>query len=163
MGLRSPHSILKLFFIAGVTLLLFHVPLSYTVIATADQQPGTGNKVTYPWEVSPSSQNFINANNGYEINTCFAHVSSNATQNDLLSQAITHMCDFQLLYYLGDCQKSNNTWTYCVMPALQKYIEYRNISSYPIPQMGYCFVYPQICQYVENNSMWDEERTQLFQ
>ncbi len=138
----SAYLIHKLFFIAGVTLLLSHVPLSYTVIATPE--------------------NFINANNGYEINTCFAHVSSNATQNDLLSQAITHMCDFQLLYYLGDCQKSNNTWMYCVMPNLQKYIEYRNISSYPIPQMGYCFVYPQICQYIENNSMWDEERTQFI-
>ncbi len=120
------------------------------------------NEVTYPWEVSPSSQNFINANNVCEINTCFAHVSSNATQNDLLSQAITYMCDFQLHVYLGDCQKSNNTWMYCVMPNLQKYIEYRNISSYPIPQMGYCFVYPQICQYLENNSMWDEERTQFI-
>ena len=68
----------KLFFIAGVTLLLSHIPFSYTVIATPE--------------------NFINANNGYKINTCFAHVDSNATQNDLLSQAITHMCDFQFLF-----------------------------------------------------------------
>ena len=150
LGFISQHSIYKQFLIAVVIFLLSHIPLSFTVIATT------------PDEFSPSSQNFINANNGYEINTCFAHISSNATQNDLLSQAITHMCDFQRLYYLGDCQKSNNAWMYCVMPNLQKYIEYRNISSYPIPQMGYCYVYPQICQYINNNSMWDEERTQFI-
>jgi hypothetical protein len=144
--LLSKYLNLRLFFIAGVTPLISPIPLPYTVIATTHEQPGIGNEFTYPWEVSPSSQIFINANNGFEINTCFAHVSSNVAQNDLLGQAITHMCDFQLLFYLGDCQKSNNTWMYCVMPNLQKYIEYRNISSYPIPQIGYCFVYPQICQ-----------------
>ena len=110
LGFISQHSIYKQFLIAVVIFLLSHIPLSFTVIATT------------PDEFSPSSQNFINANNGYEINTCFAHISSNATQNDLLSQAITHMCDFQRLYYLGDCQKSNNAWMYCVMPNLQKYI-----------------------------------------
>lgn len=147
---------------AGFTFLLSHVPLSYSVIATTYQQPGTGKEASYPSEYPFETQLFTNANNGYEIMTCFAHATSNATQSDLLSQAITHMCDFQLLYHLGNCQKINNAWMYCHTPDLQKYIEYRNTSRYPIPQSGYCFVYPQICQYIDNNSLWDEERTKFI-
>ena len=117
----TKYSIVKLFLIGGFTFLLSHIPLSYTVIATTYQQPGTGKEASYPSDYPFESQLFINANNGYEIMTCFAHAASNATQNDLLSQAITHMCDFQLLYYLGNCQKTNNAWMYCHAPDLQKY------------------------------------------